>query len=132
VVVEVLQALQDVALCRACAGGGVEERGAAAAAAASTSAAVLALLEPLICHVLMPAAGRQLPGFRGKALVRCALQALAVIAGSSDGGRGGGDGDSGALVPEQEWGAVWAAIGGTFWLSRCAVAGCMATGTGAS
>lgn len=85
---------------------------AAAAAAASQSAggvgaagAVLHLLEGLICKVLMPAAGRQLPGFSGKALVRLALQGLEAVV-------------EGPLVCDEAWTEAWAAIGGTFWLSR--------------
>lgn len=74
-------------------------------APAGVSAAVLSLLEAWICRALMPAAGRQLPGFTGKALVRCSLQGLCCVV-------------QGPLVPEQDWTQAWADIGGTFWLSR--------------
>lgn len=69
------------------------------------SCALVDALEPLICKVLMPVAGRQLPGFRGKCLVKTALEALLVLV-------------RGPLVADMEWSQVWAAIGGTFWLSR--------------
>jgi hypothetical protein len=80
---------------------------AAAAAQAATAAAVLHLLEPLITRVLMPVAGRQLPGFKGKALVRATLACLTRVAGAGS-----------SVVPDDEWTGAWAAIGGTFWLSR--------------
>jgi hypothetical protein len=67
--------------------------------------AVLHLLEAWICRILMPVAGRQLPGFTGKALVRSALQGLGSVA-------------QGPLVCEQKWMDTWFDIGGTFWLSR--------------
>lgn len=121
VVCEVLGGLQDVARAQpvsaptaAPAGSGTPLGSQQAAAgllpaagqgATGVPAAVLHLLEAWICRVLMPVAGRQLPGFTGKALVRSALQGLGCVV-------------EGPLVCEQEWMDAWADIGGTFWLSR--------------
>jgi hypothetical protein len=93
-------------------GGSLKPAAALAAAGPSScgtglsdeAAAVVDAIEPLITKVLMPVAGRAVPGFRGKALVKTALEALlAVVRGP---------------VAAQDWSQVWAAIGGTFWLSR--------------
>lgn len=78
---------------------------AACAVTAGLPAAFLHLTEAWICRVLMPVAGRQLPGFTGKALVRQALRGLGFVV-------------EGPLVCEREWTQMWADIGGTFWLSR--------------
>jgi hypothetical protein len=73
--------------------------------AVGVSAAVLHLMEVWVCKVLMPVAGRQLPGFTGKALVRLALSGLVAVV-------------EGPLVCGEQWTQAWADIGGTFWLSR--------------
>lgn len=62
-------------------------------------------LEPLITRVLMPVAGKQLPGFRSKCLVKSVLEVLVVMV-------------EGPLIGADDWSQVWAAIGGTFWISR--------------
>ncbi|WIA33762.1 hypothetical protein OEZ86_006876 [Tetradesmus obliquus] len=69
------------------------------------ASAVVDAIEPLITKVLMPVAGRSVPGFRGKALVKTALQALLEVV-------------RGPVAAQEDWSQVWAAIGGTFWLSR--------------
>ncbi|WIA13616.1 hypothetical protein OEZ85_007180 [Tetradesmus obliquus] len=69
------------------------------------AAAVVDAIEPLITKVLMPVAGRSVPGFRGKALAKTALQALLEVV-------------RGPVAAQEDWSQVWAAIGGTFWLSR--------------
>jgi hypothetical protein len=69
------------------------------------AAAVVDAIEPLVTKVLMPVAGRAVPGFRGKALVRAALQALLSVV-------------RGPVAAQEDWSQVWAAVGGTFWLSR--------------
>jgi hypothetical protein len=101
----------------ATAGKGSAQAESAAAAAAGgegrgdqsqhsgVAATVLHLLEVWICRVLMPMAGRQLPGFSGKALVQAALQGLGAVV-------------EGPLVCEAQWSQAWAEVGGTFWLSR--------------
>jgi hypothetical protein len=75
------------------------------------AAAVIDAIEPLITKVLMPVAGRAVPGFKGKALVKTALEVLLAVM-------------RGPVAAQEEWSQVWAAIGGTFWLSRwvCAAA----------
>lgn len=120
---ELVAALQDSARWRHLSGGGAPAAvlpaagggGVPAASAGSSTAqtiadsdagdALLGCLEPLITQVLMPVAGRQLPGFGGKALVRGALAALLAVV-------------QGPLVDQEAWAETWAAIGGTFWLSR--------------
>jgi hypothetical protein len=71
------------------------------------AAAALDAIEPLITKVLMPVAGRAVPGFKGKALVKTALEVLLAVV-------------RGPVAAQEEWSQVWAAIGGTFWLSRWA------------
>lgn len=97
-------------------GGGLKPAADAALAAAGSgscgvglseeAAAVVDAIEPLITKVLMPVAGRSVPGFRGKALAKTALQALLEVV-------------RGPVAAQEDWSQVWAAIGGTFWLSRC-------------
>ncbi|KAF8060057.1 hypothetical protein HT031_004996 [Scenedesmus sp. PABB004] len=102
-------ALQDAAALRAAlpAAAGAAGAGAGDEREEDAAAALLEAVEPLITRVLMPVAGKQLPGFRGKALVRAALEALSGLV-------------EGRLVRPAAWAPAWAAIGGTFWLSRLA------------
>jgi hypothetical protein len=65
---------------------------------------LLACFEPLIARALMPVAAHRAGGFRSKALVRAALRCLAALQ---------------RLLPVGLWSHAWAAVGGTFWLSRC-------------
>lgn len=65
---------------------------------------LLACLDPLITKAAMPTAAQRAGGFRGKALLRPALRALAALQ---------------RLLPVPVWSGAWAAVGGTFWLSRC-------------
>ena len=65
---------------------------------------LLACLEPLVARALMPIAAQRAAGFRLKALARPALRCLAALP---------------RLLPVDVWAGAWAAVGGTFWLSRC-------------
>jgi hypothetical protein len=91
----------------AAARGASSQQGGCGLGLSDEAAAVLDAIEPLITKVLMPVAGRAVPGFRGKALVKTALQVLLAVV-------------QGPVAAQEEWSAVWAAIGGTFWLSRWA------------
>jgi hypothetical protein len=51
----------------------------------------------------MPVAAHRAAGFRGKALARAALRCLGALQ---------------RLLPAAAWAPAWAAVGGTFWLSR--------------
>jgi hypothetical protein len=132
---EVIGALQDSAqiarLQNACSGGSTAssskgsslqlaaahgasgQPGGCALGLSDEAAAVIDAIEPLITKVLMPVAGRSVPGFKGKALVKTALEVLLAVV-------------RGPVAAQEEWSQVWAAIGGTFWLSRwvCAAAKC--------
>ncbi|KAI8476101.1 MAG: hypothetical protein J3K34DRAFT_513946 [Monoraphidium minutum] len=66
---------------------------------------LLGVLEPLICRIAMPVAAHRAAGFRAKGLVRPALRCLGALQ---------------RLLPAALWSQAWAAVGGTFWLSRLA------------
>lgn len=99
---ELVGALNDMAAAAAAADAAAQPQ----AALAASAAALLDALGPLISGALMPVVGRTAPGFRGKALVKAVLGVLASIA-------------EGPAVARAEWAGAWAAVGGTFWLSRC-------------
>ena len=97
----VRHALQSAGSASGSSGGGAEEE-----AGSLARAALLGSIAPLVRHVFMPRDGWwHHQHLCGKAAIGCLLRHLLALC---------------TALPAGDWSAAWAAVGGTYWLSRLA------------